>query len=279
MRLGYNTNGFAHHRLHDALEIIAETGYRAVALTPDVHHLPPFESSAGEIAELRRRLERLDLAPVVETGARFVLDARRKHRPTLLEGERAGREARLRLLTRCAEIAAELGGETISIWSGALPAGVGREEAWEHLVAGVAELCRRADGLGVRVAFEPEPGMLVETLEGWERLREEVAHPALGLTLDVGHVPCTESIGVDEAIRRHAEELINVHLDDMRGRVHDHLQIGEGELEFPSILRALDEAGYAGVASVELSRHSHAAPDAARVAWERLTGAGLPGSL
>ena len=94
MFLGYNTNGFAHHRLHDALEIIAETGDRAVALTPDVHHLPPFESSAGEIAELRRRLERLDLAPVVETGARFVLDARRKHRPTLLEGERAGREAR-----------------------------------------------------------------------------------------------------------------------------------------------------------------------------------------
>jgi L-ribulose-5-phosphate 3-epimerase len=273
MRLGYNTNGFAHHRLEDALEIIAETGYRAVAITPDVHHLPPFESSAGEIAALRRRLERLDLAPVVETGARFVLDARRKHRPTLLEGERAGREARLRLLTRCAEIAAELGGDAISIGGGALRAGVGREEAWEHLVAGVAELCGRAEGLGVRVAFEPEPGMLVETLEAWERLREEVAHPSLGLTLDVGHVPCTESIGVDEAIRRHAGELINVHLDDVRGRVHDHLQIGEGELNFAAILRALEAAGYTGVASVELSRHSHAAPEAARVAWERLRDA------
>ena len=276
MRLGYNTNGFAHHRLHDALEIIAETGYRAVALTPDVHHLPPFESSAGEIAELRRRLERLDLAPVVETGARFVLDARRKHRPTLLEAERAGREARLRLLTRCAEIAAELGGKTISIWSGALPAGAGREEAWEHLVAGVAELCLRAEGLGVKVAFEPEPGMLVETLDGWERLREAVAHPALGLTLDVGHVPCTESINVDQAIRRHAGELINVHLDDVRGRVHDHLQIGEGELDFPSILGTLERVGYAGVASVELSRHSHAAPEAARVAWGRLREVGPP---
>jgi sugar phosphate isomerase/epimerase len=278
MRLGYNTNGFAHHRLEDAVEIIAEAGYRALALTPDVHHLPPFESSTGAITELRRRLERLDLALVVETGARFVLDARRKHRPTLLEGERAGREARLRLLTRCAEIAAELGGETISIWSGVLPQGMGREEAWEHLVSGVAELCRSAERLGVRVAFEPEPGMLVETLEGWERLREEVAHPALGLTLDVGHVPCTESIGADDAIRRHGGELINVHLDDVRGRVHDHLQIGEGELDFGAVLRALEQVGYAGVASVELSRHSHAAPEAARVAWERLTGAGRPGS-
>jgi L-ribulose-5-phosphate 3-epimerase len=270
MRLGYNTNGFAHHRLEDALEILAETGYSAVALTPDVHHLPPFESTPRTLADLRARLERLDLAPVVETGARFVLDPRRKHRPNLLEGEAEGRRERLRLLVRCAEIAAELGGETISTWSGVLPEGVGREEAWEHLVVGVAELCRRVEGTSVRVAFEPEPGMLVETLAGWERLRDAVGHPSLGLTLDVGHVPCTASIPVAEAIRRHSSELINVHLDDVRGAVHDHLQIGEGELDFPAILRALEEVDYGGVASVELSRHSHTAPEAARRAWEEL---------
>ena len=56
MRLGYNTNGFAHHRLEDALEIIAATGYRGVALTPDVHHLPPFESSPAAIVDVRKRL-------------------------------------------------------------------------------------------------------------------------------------------------------------------------------------------------------------------------------
>jgi len=39
MRLGYNTNGFAHHRLSDAVEIIAELGYRSIGLTLDVHHL------------------------------------------------------------------------------------------------------------------------------------------------------------------------------------------------------------------------------------------------
>ncbi len=118
-RLGYNTNGFAHHRLDDALHILAELGYRAVALTPDAHHLRPFETTATELRSYRQLLEQLDLSVVVETGARYVLDARRKHRPTLLEAGAAGRARRLEFLVRCAEIAAELGGSRVSIWSGA----------------------------------------------------------------------------------------------------------------------------------------------------------------
>ena len=270
MRLGYNTNGFAHHRLNDALEILAETGYRAVALTPDVHHLPPFESTPAQLAELRRRLERLELAPVVETGARFVLDPRRKHRPNLLEAEAEGRQRRLDLLVRCARIASEIGARQISIWSGTLPEGVKEADGWRRLEEGVARLCEEAATLGVGVAIEPEPGMLLESLAGWKRLKSLVDSPVLGLTLDVGHVPCTESIAPAEAIRSYAAALRNVHLDDMRGRIHDHLQIGEGDLDFAAILSALREVAYEGVASVELSRHSHAAPVAAREARERL---------
>lgn len=277
MRLGYNTNGFAHHRLEDALEIIAETGYRAVALTPDVHHLPPFASSAAAVAAIRRRLESLDLQVVIETGARFVLDPRRKHRPNLLERDPAERAQRLSLLTRCAQIAADLGSESVSIWSGVLPDGIVESEGWSHLLQGVEALCGQAQALGVRVAFEPEPGMLVDTLDGWERVKRRIGHPALGLTLDVGHVPCTESIGVEDALTRYADDLLNVHLDDVRGRTHDHLQIGEGELDFVTISKALCDIGYGGVASVELSRHSHAAPQAARVALERLRNAGSSG--
>ena len=271
-RLGYNTNGFAHHTLDDALEIVAELGYRAVALTPDANHLPPDRATDAELRALRRRLEALDLAVVVETGARYVLDPRRKHRPTLLEPDAEGRARRLDFLARCAELCAALGGDVISIWSGVAPRETEPHDAWRFAVDGVARLCERVAPLGVRVAFEPEPGMLVESLAQWEALRDAVAAPNLGLTLDVGHVPCTEPIDAAEAIRRHAGELLNVHLDDSRGGVHEHLQIGDGELDWAGVMGALVDVGFTGVASLELSRHSHAAPAAAREAIERLAG-------
>lgn len=272
-RLGYNTNGFAHHRLDDALDILAELGYTAVALTPDAHHLPPDTTTDAELRRVRGRLERLGLAVVVETGARYVLDARRKHHPTLLEADAAGRAVRLAFLARCAEMAAALGGDTVSIWSGALPDRVAPDEGWRHLADGVAALCAHAAPLGVRVAFEPEPGMLAASLDDWRRLRALVGAPTLGLALDVGHVPCTEAIAPEAAIREHAAGLFTVHLDDARGGVHEHLQVGEGELDWTAIVGALRASGFAGVASVELSRHAHAAPAAARLAHERLSAA------
>jgi len=133
-RLGYNTNGFAHHRLDDALHVIAELGYRAVALTPDANHLPPYHTSDAQLRTTRALLEQLDLAVVVETGARYVLDPRRKHKPTLVDADATERARRLDFLVRCAEIAVALGGDTISLWSGIPAADVTNDDAWRFRV-------------------------------------------------------------------------------------------------------------------------------------------------
>jgi len=63
---------------------------------------------------------------------------------------------------------------------------------------------------------------------------------------------------------------VNVHLEDMRAGVHEHLMFGEGEIDFPPIFAALRATGYRGGVHVELSRHSHEGPSAARRAMEFL---------
>src|SRR5262249_34737786 len=120
MLFGYNTNGFAHHRLEDALHILAELGYGSVALTLDYHALKPFEPELPpRIASVRRLLDDLKLRCVIETGARFLLDPRRKHQPTLVSPTAEERQRRLDFLCQAVVIAKELGADAVSFWSGA----------------------------------------------------------------------------------------------------------------------------------------------------------------
>lgn len=264
LRYGYGTNGFANHRLDDALTIIADLGYQGVALTLDHDHLDPYAPElAARTAALARRLDRLGLGVVIETGARYLLDPWRKHAPTLLDGD--GREHRIDLLVRAVRVAADLGAEAVSFWSGGKPPGVTDEVAWGRLLSGCADVVAAADTAGVPLGFEPEPGMFVEDLDGYERLLAALGGPArLGLTLDIGHCRCLEPLSVPDCVRRAGPRLVNVQIDDMRRGVHEHLEFGTGEIDFPPVLAALGEVGYRGLIAVELPRHSHAAPAVCR---------------
>jgi sugar phosphate isomerase/epimerase len=267
----YNTNGFAFHRLDDAARTLAAAGYDGVALTPDVHHLDPFRSSAADVAAFRRLLDDLGLRALVETGARFVLDPARKHRPSLLDApaEAARRED---YLARCVDLAAALSAPVVSVWSGSGPAGQDPREGFDRLVAGLSRTCRRAHDAGVRVGFEPEPGMAVETVAGWERVRDAVAHEALALTLDVGHCLATREGDPAAIFRAHAHEIAVLQVDDHRPGVHEHLAFGEGEVRWPELAAAVRETRWEGPIEVELSRHSSEAPAIARKSREFLRG-------
>jgi sugar phosphate isomerase/epimerase len=259
LRLAYVTNGLGQHRLDDALALLAEHGYEGVALTLDHLHLDPFARALpARVSALAKRLDELGLAVVLETGARFLLDPRRKHEPTLVSD--LGRERRLDLYRRAIAIAAELRAEAVSLWSGAIPAGTSRAEAWGRLVEGMTTVLDAAEDRDVTLGFEPEPGMLVDRLESFDSLVAAVGRPErLGLTLDLGHCICHEQESVPDCILRAAPRLVHDHVADMRRGVHEHLDVGEGELDAPSALAALDEVGYRGLVAVELSRHSHAA--------------------
>ena len=282
-RLGYNTNGLAHHRLHDALALLADSGYEGVALTLDVQHLDPFTSTLDEVEAVRRRAEEFGLSLAVETGARYVLDPKVKHAPNLLDEEAAGRDRRVDFYARSAKIAASLGAEVLSIWAGASLDGLtdesddgDRKEAlWERLVEGTRRTLGACSESGVTLCFEPEPGMFIERPRGFTQLKDRLGldGDALAMTLDVGHLLCTNDLPVGDVIRANAAHIRHVHLDDIAGGVHEHRMFGEGELDLTETLAALREIGFNGMAAVELSRDSHRGAAAAAEAMQHLLGA------
>ncbi|MQY05972.1 sugar phosphate isomerase/epimerase family protein [Actinomadura macrotermitis] len=274
MRFAYGTNGFGDHRLTDALGVIADLGYDGVALTIDSNHLDPYGPDlARELSRTAARLAALGLRTVIETGGRYVLDPRRKHRPTLLDPA-GDAERRIDLLCRAVWIGAELGAEAVSFWSGAAPAGLAAEAAWDRLVKGIEPVLAEADRYRIPLGFEPEPGMFVETIAGFEELRDRLGRPGrFGLTLDIGHCRCLEPDPVPECVRRAGPYLVNVQIEDMRRGVHEHLEFGDGEIDFPPVLAALAATGYRGLVGVELPRHGHAAPAVAERSLRFLRGA------
>jgi ribosomal protein S12 methylthiotransferase accessory factor len=258
LRYAYNTNGLTSHRLDDALALLADSGYDGVALTLDVAHHDPFAPDLpGRTAALRRRLDALGLASVVETGARFLLDPRRKHHPTLVSPAADDRARRVAFLRTCVDVAAGLGSEAVSFWAGVPVPGQDRAASWDRLVEGVTRVVGYAASQGVTCAFEPEPGMLVDDCDDWSRLAAAV--PGLTLALDTGHCLVSGRWTPDGAVRAFAPHLGAVAVEDMpRGR-HEHRAPGEGDMDLPAVLGALRDVGYAGLVSLELSRDSHRA--------------------
>lgn len=272
LRFGYGTNGFTNHRLTDILAVLADLGYDGVALTLDHAHLDPYaDDLSRRVAVLARHLERHGLDITIETGAPYLLNPWGKHLPTLMSD---GSELRIDLLRRALRVAADLGSPTVHLCSGPAPDRLHEEDAWKRLAAGVETVLQTAERYGVALAFEPEPYMFVDTVERCLDLAERVGgHELFGITLDVGHAHCVEERSVLDCVRLAAPRLRNTQIEDMRRGLHQHLEFGAGEIDFPPVLAALRDLGHRGLVSVEIQGGTLDAPDVARRSIEFLRAA------
>ncbi|GHH43142.1 sugar phosphate isomerase/epimerase family protein [Streptomyces candidus] len=275
LRFGYGTNGLTDLRLYDALALLADLGYDGVGLTLDHMHLDPLSPELPQqTRRLAKALSRLDLTVTVETGARYVLDPRRKHSPSLLDPDSAAKSRRADLLRTAVQVGAELGAHAVHCFSGTLPARTPPGTAWRRLADSMVPVLEAATAAKVPLAVEPEPGHLLATLADFHHLRKALGDPEyLGLTLDIGHCQCLEPTTPADCVREAAPWLRHVQIEDMRRGVHEHLPFGDGEIDFPPVLAALAATGYQGLTVVELPRHSHAGPELAHTSREFLRAA------
>jgi len=126
------------------------------------------------------------------------------------------------------------------------------EEQWRWGVENVRRLGERAAELGLEIVVELEPFRLslINSLEKMGRFLDEVGHPAVRANIDISHLVLVGE--PPESIPSLAGRIGHCHLSDCNGKVHGDLPPGRGVVNFPPYLKALQQAGFDGVVSIEL---------------------------
>jgi sugar phosphate isomerase/epimerase len=129
-------------------------------------------------------------------------------------------------------------------------------EANQRIAACLCPVAEAAAKQGSVVVLEPVNHLQVgfnHTAAEAAAMVDRVGSPGLGYMLDTIHLNIEER-SVLETIHAHGRRIRHFHLCETNGG-----PFGTGNLDFPSVLRALDEAGYGHFASVKIYR---------KVEWE-----------
>ncbi|HET7767907.1 MAG TPA: sugar phosphate isomerase/epimerase family protein [Chloroflexota bacterium] len=266
--LGLNTASLAGYSLEDALSTAAQLGFTAVELLA----YEGATHSQGELCGVwfhdldaagKDRLLRL-----LEPFPRRSLHAPFQDAPLLTHNKRT-RESALAQLRETIDLAAFIGAKAIATHANRrnnLPL----ESFWPELLDVYRRLGDYALTHGNGVKLGVETGY-PEDAQTFARLVLEIDHPAVGATLDVGHVrnsvPKNQwgtQVGVaklnddiEYLVTTLGDKLIHFHIHDVRrADFRDHRGLGNlqenGVIDFPHLIRALSRTPYAGLWILEL---------------------------
>lgn len=258
MRYAISSNAYTRFSLNEAIERIHNCGYSALEILADHPHISPLDITPQEVKQVTRLLEQKGMSvsninantavsvyPTIHHIGETVFE------PSLCNRIEEVRLQRIRYTERCIDLAEEWGASCISVTSGKCLAGNPPDQAYLLLVESLTQILPYAEKRNIRIGIEYEPGLLIENANEVQRVLAELNHPLLGINLDLGH---TEVLGEPLAgtIQRFGEKIVNIHLEDIRGRKHYHLVPGEGDINFEEVLEALKSIRYGNFVTFEI---------------------------
>ncbi|WP_037362287.1 sugar phosphate isomerase/epimerase family protein [Amycolatopsis orientalis] len=247
---------YATHSVLDLPDVVARTGYSWMELSPKADFIPFFSHPRADdatVAKLRKR------AADAGVGIASVLPVQRWSGP----GEEE-RQAAVRAWKRAVQIAVDLGVDTMNSEFNGRPEAA--EFAESQFLRSMDELVPVFEREGMKLVLEPHPDDFVEDGHAAVRL-------VRGLNRDwISFLYCTPHTfhqGNDASgiIAEAAEKVTYVHLADTLDhtasnglryivnppgstvRVHQHAEIGRGEVDFDEVFAALADVGFDGVVS------------------------------
>ena len=251
-RIGFRTIGFRRFSVDNAIRRIAAIGYDGVEICLEHPGLEPegLEVLRGAALAHVAAGESIEVATVSYHGDRDPLPVR---------WERA---------LRAIELTSAMGTGTLIVNS-PRPGPGAPEDLAEQFDAQLRLQLERAEHFGVTLAMEPEPGLLVDGVDDMLELIDRMGSDHLRVNLDVGHAFLTEE-DVAAAIRRLGDLTVAAHIEDMPTGEHRHLVPGEGDMDLPAVLAALEDTGFDGWLTVDLFDIADAPDEAARASLVRM---------
>lgn len=179
----------------------------------------------------------------VHLGAPFLMGPE-AHKPGLSSLDDTGRKRKALAVAKAVMVAAFLDCPSVCLTTGQPEPGAALEDQVSALRAEIANLAKSLPA-GIRLQLEQEPEHVIHSAAQMKALADGFPG-VLTLTFDVGHSHVLgEDIGA--ALRDLGTgRLSNIHLEDIRGRVHQHRLYGDGDVDFASVFSALHDIGYRG---------------------------------
>jgi sugar phosphate isomerase/epimerase len=217
IELSYSTFGLTNLGFLGAIEVVDKVGYPGVELSFHRDQFNPFNITDDDIANVKRKLDSLQVeAACVSTASHFFTPSR-PHEPSLMSLDLAGRKRRINLVKRGIEVARKLDVPLVTFGSGFIreehvinPSVDPRELLVDSIQRCLAEI---HDDEDITLLIEPEPGMFIETIEQGLSLVEEVDSPRFQLHLDMNHNYCSEQDYID-ALGKAAPHTRFLHVSD-----------------------------------------------------------------
>ncbi|MEU5348361.1 MULTISPECIES: sugar phosphate isomerase/epimerase [unclassified Streptomyces] len=259
--------------------VVAELGYEWIELSPREDFIPFFRHPRVDDATVRKFRKALDAAGV---GISSMLPLFRWSGP-----DEDDRQAAVRYWKRSIQIASDLGVDSMISEFNGRPEQADRSEAqfWKTL----DELLPVFEREGIHLALEPHPDDFIENGYDAVNLIRGINHPNVTFLYCAPH---TFHIGNDApGIIQYAGDLLtHVHLADAldhtassgnryilnppgtTARIHQHLDMGQGEVDFDELFRELKANNFDGTLTACVFAWEERAHESSRFMREKIDG-------
>lgn len=258
-KLGLGENGFAsaldfYGTAYDQAKVweaAVNLGFDGVELHPRYHPVP---APAEVLRELRHRAD--------DTGLRISGIQTQGPNPCLGPTEA---ETYVDMLKRAIDGAVILGADVVGCWPGGSMPEIADAEKIDSLAEAYRQVAPIAQSAGVILSLEPEPVVIVDSIDMAMGLVEAVASPAFTLLYDVAHATVLGNADPVAVLERLGGHIGHVHFTDADGSclvmpdgspsTSTHLAPGEGNVDLTAVLEGLRHIGYTRWVQADVWQH------------------------